>query len=146
MVSPGAAAKVRPLLRLGGEASSVLSQVFGGRNLGDGADSLGLHIAHIVDEGIPAALEIEVNWPGQPRRPGARLYVIADENRAPLLARIELHPDPESRQVSLEVRLDASTHLRVVLAFDDGTLLQVARWVWVLPRDLAIPGPERTLR
>jgi predicted secreted protein len=146
VVSPAADAKVRPLPRPAEEASSVLSRVFGGQNLADGADSLGLHIAHIVDEGIPAALEVELSWPGRPRRPGARLYVIADENRVPLLARIELGPDPEPGHVSLDVRLDASTHLRVVLAFDDGTLLQVARWVWVLPRDLAIPGPERRSR
>lgn len=138
--------EARPPLKLVGEASSVLSRVFGGQNLRDGADSLGLHIAHIVDEGTPATLEVEVNWPERPRRPGARLYVIADENRIPLLAQIELGPDAGSRQVSLEVRLDASTHLRVVLAFDDGTLFQVARWVWVLPRDLAIPGPERRPR
>jgi len=44
------------------------------------------------------------------------------------------------------VRLDASTHLRIVLAFDDGTLLQTVRWVWVLPRDPDVPGPERRPR
>ncbi|HEX7216053.1 MAG TPA: thiosulfate oxidation carrier protein SoxY, partial [Methylomirabilota bacterium] len=75
-----------------------------------------------------------------------RLYVIADENRVPLLAQVDLRPDVVSGQISMNVRLDASTHLRIVLAFDDGTLLQTVRWVWVLPRDPDVPGPERRPR
>jgi hypothetical protein len=133
-------------LRRPDEAAIVLARVFAGQNLGDGAESIRLRVAHIVEEDSPAALEVEVDWRVLLRSEGARLYVIADENRVPLLAQLELRPDVVSRQVSLDVRLDASTHLRVVLAFDDGTLLQTVRWVWVLPRDPDLPGPERRPR
>jgi predicted secreted protein len=137
--------ETRPLRRPD-EAAIVLARVFAGQNLGDGAETLRVHIAHIVEEDTPAALEVEVNRDVLLHSRGARLYVIADENRVPLLAQVELRPDVVSRQMSLNVRLDASTHLRSVLAFDDGTLLQTVRWVWVLPRDPDVPGPERRPR
>ena len=133
-------------LRRPDEAAIVLARVFAGQNLEDGAESLRIRTAHIAEEDTPAALEVEVDWPVLSRSEGARLYVIADENRVPLLAQVDLPPDVISRQVSLDVRLDASTHLRVVLAFDDGTLLQTVRWVWVLPRDPDLPGLERRAR
>lgn len=128
------------------EASSVLARVFGGQNLGDGTDSLRVEMAHIVEEDTPTMLGVEVSWRVLLSTPGARLYIIADENRVPLLAQVDLTPQVASRQVSLQVQLEASTHLRVVLAFDDGTLLQTVRWVWVLPRDATLPGPERRPR
>ncbi|HEY7206421.1 MAG TPA: thiosulfate oxidation carrier protein SoxY [Methylomirabilota bacterium] len=133
-------------LRRPDEAAIVLARVFAGQNLGDGAEALRAQIAHIVEEDTPATLDVEVNWDVLLRTRGARLYVIADENRVPLLAQIDLRPDVVSRQISLNVRLDASTHLRIVLAFDDGTLLQTVRWVWVLPRDPDVPGPDRRPR
>lgn len=133
-------------LRRPDEAAIVLARVFAGQNLGDGAEALRVHIAHIVEEDTPAALEVEVIWAARLPSRGARLYVIADENRVPLLAQVDLRPDVLSRQIPLNVRLDASTHLRIVLAFDDGTLLQTVRWVWVLPRDPDVPGPERRPR
>jgi predicted secreted protein len=146
VVTPVADSKARLRARPDHEAAGVLSRVFGGQDLGDGADSLRVHIAHIVDEGLPAALDVEVRRPHPQRRSGARLYIIADENRVPLLARVELHRGTRPQQVSLHVRLDASTHLRVVLGSGDSTLLQVARWVWVLPRELIVAEPERRSR
>jgi predicted secreted protein len=137
--------EARPLRRPD-EAAIVLARVFAGQNLGDGAEALRVQIAHIVEEDTPAPLEVEVNWDMLLRTRGARLYVISDENRVPLLAQVDLRPDVVSRQISLNVRLDASTHLRIVLAFDDGTLLQTVRWVWVLPRDPDFPGPDRRPR
>lgn len=137
--------EARPLRRPD-EAAIVLARVFAGQNLGDGAEALRVQIAHIVEEDTPAPLEVEVNWDVLLRTRGARLYVISDENRVPLLAQVDLRPDVVSRQISLNVRLDASTHLRIVLAFDDGTLLQTVRWVWVLPRDPDFPGPDRRPR
>jgi predicted secreted protein len=127
------------------EASTVLSRVFGGQNLGDAADCIRIDLPRMVAEDTPATLEVEVGGRAVLHAPAARLYVIADENRVPLLAQVELRPDGSSPRVSLEIRLDASTHLRVVLALDDGTLLQAARWVWVLPRDSApaLEAPRR---
>ena len=145
MVSCVTEPEARPLRRPD-EAAIVLARVFAGQNLGDGAEALRVQISHIVEEDTPAALEVEVNWDVLLRTRGARLYVIADENRVPLLAQVDLRPDVVSRQISLNVRLDASTHLRIVLAFDDGTLLQTVRWVWVLPRDPDFPGPDRRPR
>lgn len=145
MVSCVTEPEARPLRRPD-EAAIVLARVFAGQNLGDGAEALRVQIAHIVEEDTPAPLEVEVNWDVLLRTRGARLYVISDENRVPLLAQVDLRPDVVSRQISLNVRLDASTHLRIVLAFDDGTLLQTVRWVWVLPRDPDFPGPDRRPR
>ena len=141
-----AAAEAGLLRKPDDEASTVLARVFAGQNLGDGSGSLRVRIAHIVEEDATTALEIEVSWRVLLTTPGARLYVIADENRVPLLAQVDVTDQVVSQPVSLHVRLEASTHLRIVLAFDDGTLLQTVRWVWVLPRDAALPGPERRPR
>jgi predicted secreted protein len=127
------------------EASAVLSRVFGGQNLADGSGCIRMDLPRIVAESTAATVEVEVGWPALLHATAARLYLIADENRVPLLAQLELRPDGSSPRVSLEIRLDTSTHLRAVLALDDGTLVQAARWVWVLPRDAA-PGPEAARR
>ena len=137
--------EARPLRRPD-EAAIVLARVFAGQNLEDWGEALRVQLAHIVEEDTPTLLEIEVNGDVLRRTRGARLYVIADENRVPLLAQVDLPPEVARRQISLTVRLDASTHLRIVLAFDDGTLVQTVRWVWILPRDPDLPGPERRLR
>jgi len=74
----------------------------------------------------------------------ARLYVIADLNAAPLLAKITLLPDIVPPHLALEVRLEVATHVRAVVQCGNGTLLQVKRWVWVMPpsaaADLALAG------
>jgi hypothetical protein len=123
----------------GDEAAAVLAEVLGGAHLADAGDILHLTLPRLVAEDAPTTLGIEVcGWLLQA---AARLYVIADQNRVPLLARIELRAGRESRHISIDVCLEASTHVRVVVALEDGSLRQAARWVWVLPRD-AVPTRE----
>src|SRR5260370_30158387 len=63
----------------------------------------------------------------------AHLYLIADRNAVPLLAKFTLLPDIVPPHLSLEVRLDVATHVRVLVQCGNGTALQVKRWVWVMP-------------
>ena len=66
----------------------------------------------------------------------ARLYLIADGNRDPLLARVSLIPDLVPPHVSLDVHLDQSSHVRALVECGDGALLEVSRWVWVIPSEV----------
>ena len=122
-----------------GAAAAVLARVLAGANLADAGDILHITLPRLVAEDAPTPLGIEVCGRALPA--AARLYVIADQNRVPLLAQIELRAERESRHISLDVCLEASTHVRVVLALEDGSLRQAASWVWVLPRD-AVPTRE----
>lgn len=133
-------------------AAAVLSRVFGGQAIDDGAETIRLELPHIVDRAAPVPVAVEVSWPVVLAKAGARLYLIADENPVPLLVRVTLLPDMVPPRLSLHVRLEASTLVRAVLECGDDTLLQTARWVWVLragtdadllPADPAGPTPSR---
>jgi len=79
-------------------------------------------------------VSVAVNWPMVLANAFAHLYLIADRNVVPLLARITLLPDIVPPHLSLEVRLEAATHVRALVQCGNGTALQVKRWVWVMPR------------
>lgn len=100
----------------------------------DGAGMIKLELPHIVEGGAPTLVSVAVNWPMVLANAFAHLYLIADRNAVPLLARITLLPDIVPPHLSLEVRLEAATHVRALVQCGNGTALQVKRWVWVVPR------------
>jgi predicted secreted protein len=65
----------------------------------------------------------------------ARLYLIADGNENPLLARVSLIPDLVPPHVSLTTHLEQSSLVRALVECGDGELLEVSRWVWVMPAE-----------
>ena len=114
----------------------ALGRLFGARVVNDGAGMIRLDVSHIVTREADLAVTVQVNWPLILMKAVARLYLIADGNRDPLLASIPLIPDMVPPHVCVNVRLDDSTDVRAVVECGDGTLLQVKRWVWVIPPDL----------
>jgi len=126
------------------EVPVALARLFCGQAINDGGGMIRLELPHIVERGVRTLASIEVNWPMVLANAVARLYVIADLNAAPLLAKITLLPDIVPPHLALEVRLEVATHVRAVVQCGNGTLLQVKRWVWVMPpsaaADLALAG------
>jgi predicted secreted protein len=115
------------------ELPGTLSELFRGKAVYDGTGMIKLELPHIVAAGAPTLMSVAVNWQMVLANAVARLYLIADLNAVPLLARITLPPDIVPPHLSLEVRLEAATHVRALVQCGDGTALQVKRWVWVIP-------------
>ena len=116
-------------------APFVLKRLFGGRVINHGAGMIHVHAASAVERGSDLTVSVEVNWPMVLAKAVAHLYLIADGNRPPLIARIPLMPDVVPPHVCVKVRLRAGGYLRAVVECGDGTLLQVAHWVSVLPAE-----------
>jgi predicted secreted protein len=131
--SPGAGAAVRRAAPIDDVESAALTRLFGGRVINQGAGMIALDAPCSVAAGADLTLSVIVNWAVVLAKAVAHLYVIADENHRPLLARTPLLPDLVPPHVWLKVRLDASGYVRAVVECGDGTLLQVARWIWVMP-------------
>jgi predicted secreted protein len=109
---------------------------FTARAIDDGAGMIKLDVPHFVTRGGCLPVSVEVNWPLVLAKAVACLYLVADGNREPLLACIPLIPGVVPPHVCVTVRLDDSADVRAIVECGDGTLLEVRRWVWVMPPDL----------
>lgn len=115
------------------EIPVTLAGLFGGHAVHDGAGMIKLELPHIVERGALTMVSVVVNWPIVLANAVARLYLIADLNAVPLLAKITLPPDIVPPHLAFEVRFEAGTQLRALVQCGDGTVLQVRRWVSVIP-------------
>ena len=132
-VPPGAGDRPRGSEAVGRNGGHAVSHLFDAGAINDGAGMINLDVPHIVSRETPVPVSVQVNWPLVLAKAVARLYLIADGNRDALLASIPLVPDLVPPHVCVNVRLDDSTDVRAVVECGDGTLLQVKRWVWVMP-------------
>jgi predicted secreted protein len=120
-------------------ASPAICRLFGTRVVNDGTGMIQLDVPHIVTREADCPVSVQVNWGLILANAVARLHLIADGNRDPLLTSIALIPDMVPPHVCINVRLDDSTDVHAVVECGDGTLLEVRRWVWVMP-----PDPDAT--
>jgi predicted secreted protein len=111
----------------------IVRRLFGARVIDDGAGMIQLDVPHVTRRGDDVPLSVEVNWWLVLTKAVARLYLIADGNRNPLLSSVSLIPDLVPPHVRINVRLDGNTDVRAVVECGDGTLLQVRRSVRVMP-------------
>lgn len=119
----------------GTPAESDGPRMFGSRFVNDGTGMIKLDSACIVERDVHLAVSVEVNWPMVLAKAVARLYLVADANCEPVLARVLLIPDIVPPHVAVNVRLEDSGYLRAIVECGDGSLLQVKRWVWVVPSE-----------
>jgi len=111
----------------------ALRRFFAGRVINDGAGLITLEAPEAISHGQPLSLSVRVNWSLVVAKAIAHLYVIADGHRDPMLARVALLPDVVPPYVSVTACLERSTDISAVVECGDGTLLQVRRWVRVMP-------------
>lgn len=111
---------------------------FAGRVINEGTGVIGLDLPCVVQRGEEVFASVEVNWPVVLAKAVSHLYLFADGNRVPQLARIPLIPDLVPPHVRVKVRLDETGYVRAVVECGDGTLLQVSRWAWVMPPDRSL--------
>lgn len=125
------------------EMPAPLARLFCGHVIHKGDGMIKLDLPPIVESGATTPVSVKVDWTVVMTKAVARLYLLADSNAVPLLARITLVPDIVPPHLLLDVRLERSTHLRAVVQCGDGTALQVERWVWVTPRPGIAEAPGR---
>ena len=105
----------------------------------DGIGMIKLDVPHFVTREGDVSISVEVNWSLVLAKAVARLYLVADGNRHPLLASIPLIPGVVPPLVCVTARLEDSADVRAIVECGDGTLLQVRRWVWVMPPEADAP-------
>ena len=109
----------------------ALKRVFGGRPMKDGAGVLKLDTPMIAENGAVVPISVEVTSPMTANNLVRHVYIVADKNRIPVIARATLAAETGQTMVGLSVRLGESGDVRAIVEQNDGTLLQVKRMVMV---------------
>jgi sulfur-oxidizing protein SoxY len=102
--------------------------LFGGRSILDGAGMIEIDAPYRAEDAaiVPVGLAID---PG-PGRSVSRLTLVIDENPVPVAAEFELGEAMGPRLgLSVRVRVNAYSNVRVIAELDDGALYQAARFV-----------------
>jgi sulfur-oxidizing protein SoxY len=108
-----------------------LKRLFGSRPLKDGAGAIKLDVPLIAENGALVPLSVEVDAPMTPSHFIRHVYIVADKNRIPIVARATLTPESGQAVVGATMRLGETGDVRVIVEQSDGTLLQVKREVKV---------------
>lgn len=110
---------------------AALRRLFGGRAMQDGSALIKLGIPQIAENGASVPVSVEVDAPMTPESYVRHIYLVADKNRIPIVARATLTPDSGQAYVAANIRLGETGDVRAVVEQSDGTLLQVRRAVTV---------------
>jgi sulfur-oxidizing protein SoxY len=110
---------------------AALKRVFGGRALKDGSNVVKLDIPLIAENGAVVPVAVEVDAPMTAQSHVKHIYVVADKNRIPIVARVALTPESGQAYMGANIRLGETGDVRAIVEQSDGTLLQVKREVKV---------------
>jgi sulfur-oxidizing protein SoxY len=110
---------------------AALKRLFGTRPIKDGGALVKLDVPLIAENGAVVPVAVEVSSPMTPANYVKNVYIVADKNRIPVVARAILTPEAGQASVGANVRLGETGDVRVIAEQSDGTLLQVKREVKV---------------
>ena len=110
---------------------AALKRLFGNRPLKDGAGVVKLELPLIAENGAVVPVAVEVNAPMTPQSYVKHIYVVADRNRIPVVARAVLTPESGQAFMGANIRLGETGDVRAIVEQSDGTLLQLKREVRV---------------
>lgn len=128
---PAAAAAAEVDLGVHETAEAGLKRLFGSRSLKDGSSAIKFDIPLIAENGAVVPVTVEANLPMTPTNYVKHIYVVADKNRIPIVARATLFPETGSASMGANIRLGETGLVRAIVEQSDGTLLQVTRDVKV---------------
>jgi len=129
LTAPGPAAA--QALGVQESVDAALKRVFGGRPLKDGSGLIKLDTPLIAENGAVVPVSVEVNSPMTPANHVKHLYVVADKNRIPIVARVAFTPEAGQAYMGASIRLGETGDVRAIVEQSDGTLLQTKREVKV---------------
>jgi sulfur-oxidizing protein SoxY len=120
-----------PALGLQESVQDGLKRVFGGRPIKDGGAVIKLDIPPIAENGAVVPVNVEVSAPMTPGSYVKSIWIVADKNRIPIVAKATLTPESGQAFVGANIRLGETTDVRAVVEQSDGTLLMAKREVKV---------------
>ncbi len=127
----GAQAASATALGLQEPVQDALKRVFGGRPMKDGAALIKLDMPPIAENGAVVPVNVEVTAPMTPASYVKTIWIVADKNRIPIVAKATLTPESGQAFVGANIRLGETTDVRAVVEQSDGTLLTAKREVKV---------------
>jgi len=120
-----------PALGLQESVQDGLKRVFGSRAIKDGAAVIKLDIPPIAENGAVVPVNVEVTAPMTPASYVKSIWIVADKNRIPIVAKATLTPEAGQAFVGANIRLGETTDVRAIVEQSDGTLLMARREVKV---------------
>lgn len=109
----------------------TIERLFGGRPIVRDAQRIKLTAPMIAENGAMVPFSVEVDHPMTPTAYVKHIYIIADQNIRPMVARFTLSPINGRAAVSTNIRLGRTTDVRAVVETSDGTLRQMAKEIKV---------------
>jgi sulfur-oxidizing protein SoxY len=109
----------------------TLKRLFGDRPLQAAGERLKFDAPLIAENGAVVPVRIDADLPMAPDKYVKSIYVIADKNRRPLNAKFTLTPEAGKASVATNIRLAATTDVRVIAEMSDGALYEAKREVKV---------------
>ena len=125
---------VRAAAQTLGQQESVqdgLKRIFGARPMKDGSGLVKLDVPFIAENGAVVPVGVEIGVAPTATDYVKTIYIVADKNRIPLVARVTLAPEAGQAVVGANIRLGETTDVRVIVEKNDGSLWQVKREVKV---------------
>ncbi|HEY7647843.1 MAG TPA: thiosulfate oxidation carrier protein SoxY [Methylomirabilota bacterium] len=127
--APATAAE--PQLGVHERVEDGLRRLFGNRPLKDGAALVKLGTPLIAENGAVVPVAVEVSSPMTAADHVTAIYLVADQNRIPIIMRASFTPQSGQAYLGATVRLGETGAVRAIVEQSDGTLLQVKREVKV---------------
>lgn len=110
---------------------ATLKRLFGNRPLQPGDGKIKLELPLIAEDGGNVAITVDASLPVSGAAHVNSIYIIADKNRRPMLARFSFTPESGKAFIATNIRLATTTDVRAVVEMSDGTLYVVGRNVRV---------------
>jgi len=111
--------------------ADTMKRLFGNRSVQEAGERLKLDAPMIAENGAVVPLKIDAELPMTKESYVKNIYVIADKNRRPMNARFALTPDAGKASVATNIRLAATSDVRVIAEMSDGALYGTKREVKV---------------
>lgn len=110
---------------------ATIKRLFGNRQFQRGDDKIKVELPQIAEDGGSVAIGIDSSLPVSGAAALSHIYIVADKNRRPMLAKFSFTPESGRALVATSIRLATSTDVRVVAELSDGTLYSVTKPVRV---------------
>ena len=111
--------------------AATLKRLFGDRKLNPADGKIKLDVPVIAEDGGNVAIAVDADLPVAGAARAQHMYIIADKNRRPMLAKFSFSSDSGKASIATSIRLATSTDVRAVIEMSDGTLYAASKSVRV---------------
>jgi sulfur-oxidizing protein SoxY len=111
--------------------AATLKRLFGDRKLNPADGKIQLDLPVIAEDGGNVAIVVDSDLPVAGAVRASHIYLIADKNRRPMLAKFSVSSDSGRATIATSIRLATSTDVRALVEMSDGTLYAASKPVRV---------------